>query len=253
MDACSELTWITAAPHSHRVTQPTTHNPYLCHKHLYVPKHVPFWKGKWKSIREYLLRTPHTRLVLVTDLYDVHMNPMTTKRVTERFQNTTANTSLLISTEDVCWIGRNCHRKDVERFESAHLSNRKFMHSQFMGERSAVMHMLTWGLRLGIHDDMHMMYEYVIAHPRRVTLDESYSVFGSIAFADLDARSPFMCREGTCSASRTRRKCVRHQQGVCVQDGNRTLCPILWHANGLLSRDFLRLNPSCLRMLGRLK
>lgn len=252
---CSELMWITAS-HSKRHTLPPSADIHVCHSHVAVtPQSSHFWRQKWIAVRNHLLRHPQTRVAMVTDLYDVHVNPYPARSVLSQFRELTPPGSVLLSAEDSCWIGRVCSRADVQRFRDAKPTAQRFMQSQFMGRRDDLLHMLQWGLNTGSTDDMHMIYEYTLAHPDRVTLDERYAMFGSLAFADLNANATYMCRDGRCGASARRYSCRRHpdHRGVCVTSSDRRehFCPLVWHGNGLLSRSFFRTNPQCLHAFGR--
>ena len=249
---CSELTWITAST-SHNVKPPSV-NTHLCHVHVVVRQRQHFWRQKWIAVRDYLGDHPDVDVTIVTDLYDVYVNPLTPSSILSRFHQLTGThnkKSLLISTEDTCWIGRICNRADVQRFHMANVSAGRFMQSQFMGKRANILHMLNWGLDLSLTDDMEMMYEYIISHPDRVTLDDEYDMFGSLAYTEPSANAPYMCRAGRCDASSRRYTCLPSHRGVCITDSVRTSCPLVWHGNGLLSRAFFTSNPHCSRMFGR--
>lgn len=249
---CSQLTWITVSPYSVSHVAPTGLT-LVCHVHLVLKSHNHFWRSKWVSVHRYIKGHRNLGTIIVSDLNDVFVNPINGLEILDRFK-TLAPTSLLISTEDTCWIGRVCDRNDVRRFQGANISNMRFIHSQFMGLRSSVLHMLSWGLQMRTWDDMHMMYEYAIEHPNRVSLDHEYSIFGSLAYATPQKGAPYMCWNGPCVPDKLPRPCTRDKvQGVCVVDGRYKRCPLLWHGNGLLSRNFLNTNPSCTRLLGRLK
>lgn len=251
--ACTELTWVTASPR-HHLNPPLVSSP-LCHVHLTVRHSKHFWWQKWAAVRDYLEEHAEINVAMVTDVYDVYVSPWTTSSVLSRFHRLTApSKSLLLSTEDTCWIGRVCNRTDVQQFQEANVSNHRFMQSQFMGDRSSVLHMLRWGLGLGITDDMHMMYRYILVHPDRVALDENFELFGSLALAEPSSSARYMCRDGWCGASTRRYTCSRDpsHHGVCIaSDSFQTMCPLVWHGNGLLSRAFLETNPECSRVFGR--
>lgn len=207
-------------------------------------------------MHRYVAGSPRVERFLVTDVFDVHVNPWPTSHIVSVFRELTAHRApLLLSTEETCWVGHVCDRGEVERFQAtAEVSSHRFMQSQFVGARERVLHMLEWGLGTGETDDMRMMYEYIRAHPRAVAMDAESRMFGSLAFATPDANGGYMCWDGRCSESRAHRACVRDARGgVCVRTNATTTCPLLWHANGLLSRAFLRSHPACTRVLGRLK
>lgn len=249
---CTALTWLTAAPF--RAARPPGANTQLCHVHLLVHARAHFWRHKWIAVHRYVVDHPATHAFLVTDVLDVYVNPLTTSRVLARFRGLSPRAPLLLSTEDTCWIGRVCTRADVRRFQAAGAARARFMQSQFIGTRRGVSHMLAWGLSQGMVDDMHMMYAYILAHPSGVTMDESGGMFGTLSFADPDPAGEYMCWNGTCTASRSARQCLRRSDGgVCIAGEGRVACPLVWHANGLLSRAFLVAHPHCTRLLGRLK
>ena len=255
MPDCTALTWITVTPRIHLPSKPS---PHVCRVCITVNGQTHhFWREKWIAIQAYIMNNPKVRRFLVTDVFDIHMNPWTSSRVISLFHTLTANRApLLLSTEDTCWIGHICTRDDVRRFQVTNVSHGRFMQSQFIGTRHNVLNMLTWGLRLGKWDDMLMMYEYIRAHPYAVTMDESSAMFGSLAFASPDTHGEYTCWYGKCSASRASYECLKWHRNICIREsrnGSRLVCPLLWHANGLLSRAFLRNNPQCTRFIGRLK
>ena len=253
MSNCTALTWITVSPYTNAPS-----NPYICRAHIRVHRQVHFWREKWITVHTYIVNHPRVNIFLISDIFDVHFNPWTTSRAIHSFNYLTANRApLLLSTEDTCWIGRICNRDDVRRFQITNVSSHgKFMQSQFMGKRRNILTMLSWGLQLGKWDDMLMMYEYIRKYPHAVTMDETGEIFGSLAFASLDTRGTYMCWNGWCSTSRIPYDCVRRRNNICIRESHKGFqfkCPLLWHANGLLSRAFFDNNPRCTKLLGRLK
>lgn len=237
-----------------------TFHTSVCHQHVVVREEGPFWRQKWNAVFDSCKRVRADATILVTDVYDVYIDSKThAQTLLSTFHRLTSprNTSLLLSTEDCCWVGHTCTNDEIQRFKAANVSTHRFMQSQFMGGRSEVLRMLAYGLKQKLTDDMHMMYTYITAHPYRVTLDETFGMFGSLAFADSGSVKPsFRCWNGECSASRIRRKCFLRDafsNRVCVVSDKDASCPFVWHGNGLLSHAFLRKHPTCTRLLTRLK
>ena len=254
---CTALTWVTVA-HTRGVRP---HGLTACHAALLPAGGAgSFWRRKWVAVHRYVAGHPEVGAFVVTDVYDVRVNPWPTARVLERLGALAPRTSLLLAAEDTCWVGAVCSRAQVAAFERTGLTTgRRFLHSQFAGARAPVLRMLTWGIRSGWQDDMRIMYEYVRAFPQRATLDAAGAVFGSLAFAEFNGTDagPYVCWEGRCGASVRARACVRGAAGdTCIRTeggASRAACPLLWHGNGMLSHAFLDAHPRCVRMLGRLK
>lgn len=203
-----------------------------------------FWLNKWIRVESFLKQSSNTHF-LVTDS-DVVMNSQKADDFFTRYNQVTVKkpNSTLISTEETCWIGHCCNAKEVKRFKTANItSNQRFMHSQYMGTRLSLLHMLEFGRRTGEKDDMRMIFEYVIGNSHMVTLDAEQSIFGTFAISEPYAKGPFTCWNTKCrSVLLSRNGCYFDQQKLCLSP---KLCPLLWHYNGNLARDYARLNPSC--------
>ena len=114
--------------------------PPLCHEHLegdnsWLPAAVRnialgrgkgvFWRLKWQVAQEYLLMHRSLEVMLVTDVFDVYINPFSADTLLRRF-NAARHTSsglteppeLLFAAEDSCWIGMTCSEEQVARFHT---------------------------------------------------------------------------------------------------------------------------------------
>ena len=240
MPKCT-VTWLTVSTGIFHTNTVWTN---VCHQHITIGSN-DFWRERWRSIRNYLRMHPRVQHIIMTDT-DIHTNP--SHNVLERFRRivSQSNRSIVVSTEDTCWIGRICSISDALRFQSANLSTSgKFMHSQFMGNRDAVLFMLNWGLQQDERDDMRMIFDFILAHPSMVTLDEQYEIFGSLAFAQPHVDGTYICWGGErCRVRMHTSTCRKHGDSICIGSA----CPIAWHANGPLSDAFLKKNSHCSRL-----
>ena len=180
------------------------------------------------------------------------MNPSTDVQILNVYNALSHNRKqVVVSTEESCWIGRICSRADVDRFRNLNISTKRFIHSQYMGHRIPLLHMLDWGIKQHMTDDMAMIYLYTLNYPEYVALDEHQQLFGSLAITQSSLTGPYSCWEGSCTAKKSSTVCLKRNNVVCIENA----CPILWHANGPISESFLNRNPKCLnrmRFLGKI-
>ena len=224
---CS-IVWITlSSHHTHRLNGL---HPSVCHRHLRMVPHgnpTLFWRRRWVLLESHLRHMSEDPYVLMTDT-DVQVNHYSRETIHDRIRSLHRPRTVVLSTEQICWVGHACTWDEIHRFKRKNVSRARFMNSQFAGRRSDVLHMLSWGLRTEHTDDMRMIYEYVLAHPERVVLDEGQLLFGSLALVDADAHGEWTCWDGPCTVRTRRLVCTRERGVVCV-DG---VCPIVWHGNG---------------------
>lgn len=214
-----------------------------------------FWEVKVVTVRDYLMEEPDIKTVLVTDLDDVHMNPMTSEELLARFSKQLSDTSrLLLSMEMNCWNGTwnkgpKCTQERAQEIADALLPHfpklRGFPHSMYMGEREAVLDMLSFALaakpgvkgfpstRMGADQDM--IQRYAMKHPHKVSIDVDEQVFGNLG-RDFHAHDDGagMKWEYTCLQNGKVKKChgkrSNESRSVCTQDeGGGTRVIIEWH------------------------
>ena len=221
------LTHLTVSTTSH----PSMHVwKGVCHKHLQASQ-TNFWRARWMAVLEYVRNHTSLQYVALTDIGDTHLNPFNVSELIAKFASVALERRLLISTENTCWMGRVCTAADLRRFKTVFPdTGQRFMHSQYMGTREGVLHMLEWGASTNMTDDMHMIYEYALRHRQRIAFDTGQVLFGSFAVAQLDHRGRFKCWSGRCRAIAA--DCYKHERRVCSTVSKRTVCPALWHVNG---------------------
>ena len=209
-----ELTWLTAS-----TTQWSQMHMWdgVCHKHLPLnPSQSSrnFWRDRWRAVLQYVREHTSLRYVVLTDIGDTHLNPFTADEIIDQFRLVASGRSVLLSTEMTCWIGRVCSAEAVQRFKTVFPTTGRFLHSQYMGTRDGLLHMLSWGANTTMDDDMHMIYEYALRHAERIALDTNQTIFGSFANAQRDDKGKYMCWSGKCSAAVT--KCYRYGRRICA-------------------------------------
>ena len=138
------------------------------------------------------------------------------------------------------------------------------MQSQILGTASAVRSLLQFGLQLGAQSGQARLFEYVLAHPDRVVLDEREIIFATFARKTTRAsegfrenaragRWPRSCWEGPCvSTNSSRLRCEMRDKSLVLLEQSRMnadevgsiVAPLLWHANGR-SEEFLDMHPTC--------
>ncbi len=186
--ACLEAThvWLTLAPPSSFRWRPVLAGaaPPFCREHLTAcgsdwlsqfPKdHRKFFRCKDVVLNEYLLLNRAAELVVLSDAFDVVVNPLPLAEIVGRVDALTrgAGEQIVLGTEDSCWVGSACTSKQVSAFKRARLRARpaarpehaesprphKFMQSQVIGTPAAVREMLQFGLRLGEQSGQARLY-----------------------------------------------------------------------------------------------
>ena len=156
----------------------------VCHEHIVVRKMntSAFWRERWRVVWRFLTNRPDVQHLMLTDT-DIHVNPFTASEILERFDRMrrTKPESVVVATEETCWIGHVCSREQVARFQNAHSSKGRFIQSQYIGRRTDLLHMLEFGIASSESDDQRRIFDYSLAHPERVTLDYGQILFGSLA------------------------------------------------------------------------
>jgi len=229
-------------------------------------------------VGEYLLAHTTLRLAILTDAYDVIVNELSALDLEERFASLTAATAtaarrppgLVLSTEDTCWIGMNCGKSTKNAFVRARLhadpnAGHRFMHSQMMGTRAALIDLIQSGLASGETDDMKMMFDYIVADASRVAFDDDETIFGTFArgfvpgasTSTKHAERSMMCWDGLCAVDRNGTKAVTcstndASTSVALHDPlkGRTISPLMWHLNGP-SSAFVSRHPTCATAIER--
>lgn len=238
-----ELTWLTTSTTS---WTPTHFWNGVCHKHLQIRAITKqFWRDRWMAVLQYVREHTSLRYVTVTDMGDIHLNPFTANEIIDQFRLVASGRSVLISTEMTCWIGKVCNKEDAQKFKTVFPKTGRFMHSQYMGTRDGLLHMLNWGANTMMTDDMHIIYEYALLHNEQIAFDTNQMIFGSFAVARLDEKGGLMCWSGKCRPVVT--GCYRYERRICDTVSNKTTCPALWHMNGLAAvtrrcKDLLKIN-----------
>ena len=270
--------------------------PPLCHEHLegdnsWLPAAVRnialgrgkgvFWRLKWQVAQEYLLMHRSLEVMLVTDVFDVYINPFSADTLLRRF-NAARHTSsglteppeLLFAAEDSCWIGMTCSEEQVARFHTVRQAagwgpNPKFMHSQFMGTRAGLLHLFNHSLVENKGNDMNMMFRYSVAFPRRVALDVNESIFAVFArprAVNRPTGQAVRCFAGWCVVDGTNlgyecdvqkgRTTLLPPKGghhrATITPTNATIQPIMWHVNGH-AELFLKAHRGCSFLLEAMK
>ena len=245
------LHWVTVSPNR----EPKWHSVWkdVCHEHIVVRKMntSAFWRERWRVVWRFLTNRPDVQHLMLTDT-DIHVNPYTASEILERFDRMrrTKPESVVVATEETCWIGHVCSREQVARFQNAHSSKGRFIQSQYIGRRTDLLHMLEFGIASSESDDQRRIFDYSLAHPERVTLDYGQILFGSLALTELDALGHFVCGDGKCKSKSAPTRCISTEKRVCLApDMGEPICPISWHGNGPFARDFLIRNRPCRAML----
>ena len=245
------LHWVTVSPNR----EPKWHSVWkdVCHEHIVVPEMntSAFWPERWRVVWRFLTNRPDVQHLMLTDT-DIHVNPYTASEILERFDRMrrTKPESVVVATEETCWIGHVCSRQQVARFQNAHSSKGRFIQSQYIGRRTDLLHMLEFGIASSESDDQRRIFDYSLAHPERVTLDYGQILFGSLALTELDALGHFVCGDGKCKSKSAPTRCISTEKRVCLApDMGGPICPISWHGNGPFARDFLIRNRPCRGML----
>ena len=287
----ASLVWITVGRGDGKAAALFGSTPPCCHEHLELPPQWmrqfgalkrSFWRNRWLLVHEYLHAHPSMRYVVLSDAYDVVVNPMSTSELQRRFDalsqrpHTAAvavtafpsgtvarRPHLVLSTEDTCWIGAVCTSAQKDAFVRARLladpsAQHRFMHSQLMGTREGVLDLIGYGLRSGGTDDMRMMYDYIVQDASRVAFDDEEAIFATFArgfvagvstSSNFDERS-LMCWDGVCAIDRNGTRSVACSTGedgaLALHDPRqgRVVRPLMWHVNGP-SIAFVQRHPTC--------
>ena len=118
--------------------------------------------------------------------------------------------------------------------------------------------MLQFGLRLGAQSGQARLYEYILAHPERVVLDERETIFGTLARKTTRASEGFsdqkrarICWDGPCVTTNSSRiRCEMRNHSLALLERHNAnadeavVAPLLWHANGRAG-EFLQAHPTC--------
>lgn len=207
-----------------------------------------FWFHKWHTVYDFIKHNVDVKVTLVTDT-DIYSNVRNIDMFLATYSNFTSryNTHLVIATEQVCWIGKACDSKTIRRFKETKLGHHRFMQSQYIGERHAVLRMLEYGINTRELDDMKMIFEYITHFPSHVVLDNRQEIFGSFAMTE---KYKYGEHAGWDSPRRGIRyfndyKCVFVNDILCLINKKVKYCPLIWHYNSVLSEIFVEHVPSC--------
>jgi len=222
-----------------------------------------FWEVKMVSLRDYLMKKRDIKTILVTDIDDIHMNPMTSEELMARFsKQLTWRKRLLLSFETNCWNGvwnqgPHCSQERGLEIADALLPHfpklNGFPHSMYMGERDAVIDMLSFSLnmtsdRIGfpsmrITCDQDMIQKYAMQYPHKVAIDVDEEVFGNLNRhykVNNDAEGYMSTclkggKVGKCFADKNDLdfNCTKSADGTrIIRDGGKTVASFVIHASG---------------------
>ena len=228
----SDMVWITASYDKY-----TSENFPICHVHvqLHKPNHGwfdwlfkqpnKFWRQKMMAIRRviqefyYINKNP---IIIVSDVNDIYINKNFNFG---KIKNLVTHNSIVLSTEETCWVGRPCNNTEIELFRQRFPKSKKFIHSQYLGYAENILELQDFGANRNIVDDMDIIFRYATTHPDRIFLDENFSIFGSLAF----------------KYAFEDHSCLLKKGHVCIDNK----CPLFWHNNGGLSANFMEYNKAC--------
>lgn len=225
-----------------------------------------FWGRRMQAVREYLKLPDAPKFVVVSD-NDIVINPLSWSDVRARFERiATPEARVVMGAEQSCFFGHACNMKEAQRWldtvrsatSQPHLT--LFPNSQIIGERDAVLSLVSAALKLCPEDDQQAYSMLIAQQPTAVALDTDEQIFVSMSRGLVPRhKAKWTCNFGgtntsKCGLGKERwGACMVNDRGLFQLSRNETWLPppLLVHLNGVA--DFAaRRGNGCPRMLGEL-